>query len=352
MPTDGSTTNVRLGWLVAGLTAGALNLADRELNQETLVALLRIQAETADLSDTHALSAALVKTSNQVAHGKTPKHLWRGDKDLDNDLDVGSDTSDDKAPIPTNQASSAMPAAGLGDEPTTELFSPKPGRRGLHKPKAWKQKKRLETRSGSQPPARSRSNHGSRRTDLRSRPHYRSPAPAKSSRGRPRTRSLSAFSKQATPVSPPPPSSAPKDDRPPHLANLTSDVEIFSNPEDSPQATPRAKDDSRSHVPPPAGSEMAPEAPARTGEASPATKKVPSSIDPGTPPYEATPLAGQGYEDEGVPFRDLYDLFVLDRMTKMRIEVAPLGLLRRRLLTGLRRNSSLSFVIRRKRFVL
>ncbi|KAG6948816.1 hypothetical protein JG688_00014924, partial [Phytophthora aleatoria] len=121
------------------LTAGELNLADRELNQETLVALLRIQA-----------------------HGKPPKHLRRGGKDLDNDLDVGSDTSDDKAPIPTNQASSAMPAAGLGDEPTTELSSPKPGRRGLHKPKAWKQKKRLETRSGYQPPARSRSSQGSR----------------------------------------------------------------------------------------------------------------------------------------------------------------------------------------------
>ncbi|KAG3099263.1 hypothetical protein PI125_g15065 [Phytophthora idaei] len=81
---------------------------------------------------------------------------------------------------------------------------------------------------------------------------------------------------------------------------------------------------------------MAPEAPARIGEASPATKKVPSTIDPGTPPYEATPLAEQGYEDEGVPFRDLCDFFVLDRMTKMRIEVAPRGHLLRRLLTGLR----------------
>ncbi|KAG6948817.1 hypothetical protein JG688_00014925, partial [Phytophthora aleatoria] len=116
------------------------------------------------------------------------------------------------------------------------------------------------------------------------------PSPAKSSRGRPRTRSLSAFSKQATPVSSPPPSSVP-------ASPCAS--------KDSPQATPRAKDDSRSHVPPPAGGEMAPEAPARTGEAFPATKKVPSSIDPGTPPYKATPLAEQGYEDEGVPFRDL-----------------------------------------------
>ncbi|KAG2779571.1 hypothetical protein PC129_g23549 [Phytophthora cactorum] len=40
-----------------------------------------------------------------------------------------------------------MSAAGLGDDATAESSSPKPGRRGLHKPKDWKQKKASEDSS-------------------------------------------------------------------------------------------------------------------------------------------------------------------------------------------------------------
>ncbi|KAF1777356.1 hypothetical protein GQ600_25804 [Phytophthora cactorum] len=106
------------------MTAGELNFADLELDQETFVALLRILAEAA------------------VHRTLTLYH-----EDLDNDLGVDPDSSsEDKPPIPTNQASSAMSAAGLGGNATTELSSPKSGRRSLHKPKLGSKKKRQKTR--------------------------------------------------------------------------------------------------------------------------------------------------------------------------------------------------------------
>ncbi|KAF1774652.1 hypothetical protein GQ600_10116 [Phytophthora cactorum] len=121
---------------LAGMTAGELNLADLELDQETFVALQRIQAEAAGSSDPHAVPAALARAAHQVAHGKLHKRIRPGGEDSDNDLGVDPDSSsEDKPPIPTDQASSAMSAAGLGDDATAESSSPKPGRRGLHKPK-------------------------------------------------------------------------------------------------------------------------------------------------------------------------------------------------------------------------
>ncbi|KAG3179303.1 hypothetical protein PC128_g16022 [Phytophthora cactorum] len=94
------------------LTAGALNLADLQLDQATFVALQRIQAEAADSSDPCALSTAMVKAVYQVAHGSLTSILDR----------VG--------PIPTDQASSTISAAGLGADPATEPSTPKPSRRG------------------------------------------------------------------------------------------------------------------------------------------------------------------------------------------------------------------------------
>ncbi|KAG6941450.1 hypothetical protein JG688_00018663 [Phytophthora aleatoria] len=82
-----------------------------------------------------------------------------------------------------------MSAAGLGDDATAEPSSPKSGRQGLHKPKAWKQKKRQKrqkTRPRSQSSARSRSSQSSRRTSSRSQSRSRSPSPTRSSTGRPR----------------------------------------------------------------------------------------------------------------------------------------------------------------------
>ncbi|KAG4058076.1 hypothetical protein PC123_g6917 [Phytophthora cactorum] len=134
--------------VVQGMTAGELNLADLELDQETFVALQRIQAEAAGSSDPHAVPAALARAAHQVAHGKLHKRIRPGGEDSDNDLGVDPDSSsEDKPPIPTDQASSAMSAAGLGDDATAESSSPKPGRRGLHKPKDWKQKKASEDSS-------------------------------------------------------------------------------------------------------------------------------------------------------------------------------------------------------------
>ncbi|KAG2962109.1 hypothetical protein PC120_g27727 [Phytophthora cactorum] len=193
-----------------------------------------------------------------------------------------------------------MSAAGLGDDATAESSSSKPGRRGLHKPKDWKQKKRRKTRPGSQSSSRSRS-----------------PSPTKSSTGRPRSRSQSVSSKRATPVSSPPssvqasPSSSKvlKDDRPPELIDLTFDVEMFSSPEDSPPATPSADKGSRDPVPPPTGGKTVSEAPAPLAEASSATKEIPDSGPPSPPPPKATPSAVPDDEDEGNTFHDLVALF-------------------------------------------
>ncbi|KAG6943868.1 hypothetical protein JG687_00018188 [Phytophthora cactorum] len=50
---------------LVGMTASELNLADLELDQDTFVALQRIQAEAAGLSDPHAVPAALEKAAHQ-----------------------------------------------------------------------------------------------------------------------------------------------------------------------------------------------------------------------------------------------------------------------------------------------
>ncbi|KAF1784175.1 hypothetical protein GQ600_1953 [Phytophthora cactorum] len=221
--------------------SGELNLADLELDQETFVALQRIQAEAA-VHRTLAVPAALANRSPSRSR-ELHKRIRPGGEDSDNDLGVDPDSSsEDKPPIPTDQASSAMSAAGLGDDATAESSSPKPGRRGLHKPKAWKQKKRRKTRPGSQSSVRS--------DQVKVASHKSSLAVAlpisvshESSTGRPRSRSQSVSSKRATPVSSPPSSfklrhsasKVLKDDRPPELIDLTSDVEMSSSPEDSPR---------------------------------------------------------------------------------------------------------------------
>ncbi|KAG4055601.1 hypothetical protein PC123_g9294 [Phytophthora cactorum] len=130
----------------------------------------------------------------------------------------------------------------------------------------------------------------------------RSPSPARSPRGRPRSRSQSVSRKRAT-SAPSPPSAvqtspaatkAIKDDRPPELVDLTSDVELSSSPEDSPQVVPSAEKDSRDPVPPPTGDKTVPEAPVPAAEASSVTKKIPDS--------------GQSDENEGTTFHDLVAL--------------------------------------------
>ncbi|KAG2795485.1 hypothetical protein PC111_g22120 [Phytophthora cactorum] len=285
---------------VQGMTAGELNLADLELDQETFVALQRIQAEAAGSSDPHAVPAALARAAHQVAHGKLHKRIRPGGQDTDNDLGVDPDSSsEDKPPIPTDQASSAMSAAGLGDDATVESSSSKPG---------------------SQSSVRSRSSQSSRRTSPRSQSRSRSPSPTTSPTGRPRSRSQSASSKRATPVSSPPssiqasPSASKvlKDDRPPELIDLTSDVEMSSSSEDSSSATSRAEKGTRDPVPSPTGGKTVPGAPAPLAEASSVTKEIPDSGPPSSPHPKAAPSAVPGDEDEGIIFHDLIALFGSD----------------------------------------
>ncbi|KAI9980001.1 hypothetical protein PInf_027027 [Phytophthora infestans] len=89
-----SATNVRAQSLVTGLTAGELDLEALDLDQETLVALQRIQAAAASSNDHQALPAALAQTAHQVAHGKHHKRLRPGGKESDNE----SDDSDEERP--------------------------------------------------------------------------------------------------------------------------------------------------------------------------------------------------------------------------------------------------------------
>ncbi|ETL44756.1 hypothetical protein L916_04992 [Phytophthora nicotianae] len=158
---------------VQGLRAGELDLDSLDLGQESLVALQHIQAETESSSDPQAL-LALSQTLLTKSLTASPASVFV------------------QSPAPTDKASSAMSAAGLGDEVSSDSSSQRSVRRGLHKPKSWKkQKKRRRTHSETSSPAASRT---SRSPSLPTpRAHLRTPpsASAKSPRGRQRSRSLS-----------------------------------------------------------------------------------------------------------------------------------------------------------------
>ncbi|KAG2808148.1 hypothetical protein PC112_g17095 [Phytophthora cactorum] len=115
------------------LTAGALNLADLQLDQATFVALQRIQAEAADSSDPCALSTAMVKAVYQVAHGSLTSILDRVIRPVQRYQLLGSALI-----LRPN-----LPLQSLVAE--------------VAQAKTWKQKKRLKTRLGSQSAARSQS---------------------------------------------------------------------------------------------------------------------------------------------------------------------------------------------------
>ncbi|KAI9991241.1 hypothetical protein PInf_018873 [Phytophthora infestans] len=166
-----------------GLTAGELDLDALDLDQETLVALQHIQSAAASSDDPQALPAALAKAAYQVAHGKSHKRLRPGGKESDDELD---DSDEDKAPIPTDKASTSMAAAGLGDAPpadTSTPSAPKSARRSLFGPKAWRQaaqKKRQKTRPRS--PAKSPRRHMKTRSrSVPSPPSSWSPPPTPAS---------------------------------------------------------------------------------------------------------------------------------------------------------------------------
>ncbi|ETN01095.1 hypothetical protein PPTG_24133 [Phytophthora nicotianae INRA-310] len=126
-------------------------------------------------------------------------------------------------------------AAATGEGSAAAASSPTPSRRGLHKPKAWKNKpksKRQKAASRSQASARFHSSQISRCSTPR--PPARSPsvAHAKSSVSRPRSRSHSVSSHPVISKSPasstsvpatPPKAEPSKDDQPPAVMNLTQD---------------------------------------------------------------------------------------------------------------------------------
>ncbi|ETO62473.1 hypothetical protein F444_19619 [Phytophthora nicotianae P1976] len=126
-------------------------------------------------------------------------------------------------------------AAATGEGSAAAASSPTPSRRGLHKPKAWKNKlksKRQKAAPRSQASARFHSSQISRCSTPR--PPARSPsvAHAKSSVSRPRSRSHSVSSHPAISKSPasstsvpatPPKAEPSKDDQPPAVMNLTQD---------------------------------------------------------------------------------------------------------------------------------
>ncbi|KAI9994059.1 hypothetical protein PInf_016622 [Phytophthora infestans] len=177
---------------VDGLTAGELDLDALDLDQETLVALRRIQSATASSNDPQALPAALAKAAHQPPPSPPLSHkrLRPGGEDSDDEPD---DSDEAKAPIPTDKASTSMTAAGLGDAPPADTSTPKSARRSLFGPKAWKkaaQKKRKKSRPHS--PAKSPRRHMKTRSkSVPSSPSSWSPPPTPASSSTPAVVDLS-----------------------------------------------------------------------------------------------------------------------------------------------------------------
>ncbi|KAG6962725.1 hypothetical protein JG688_00008471 [Phytophthora aleatoria] len=180
-----------------GLAAGKLDLASLDLDEETFIALQRIQIESEDLSDATVMLAALTKAVHQ---------------------DI---------------ASSSMPAA---DDRPAEPSTPTPSRRSLFKPKARKkkQKKRSKTRSRSRSTSRSCPSPGFRPSSPRPKSPVPSPASTEPLESRPGAHSQSLPA--PSPTSPPSPapaspaeSSGPKSSQSLPIVDLTgeeSDVEM------------------------------------------------------------------------------------------------------------------------------
>ncbi|ETK70903.1 hypothetical protein L915_21768 [Phytophthora nicotianae] len=199
--------------------------------------------EAGDQEDPFALAEALAKTAQQV-QSSASKRSRHGSDDGSSD-----NSSEDKTPIPSGQASRAGSAVDAGEGSAAAASSPTSGRRGFHMPKAWKNKpksKRQKAASRSPTSVRSRSSQVSHRSTSRPPAHSPSVAHAKSPASRPRSRSHSVSSRPtaskppASPASVPvtPPKAGPsKDDQPPMVVDLTRD-ESDEDMEEEPAAAP------------------------------------------------------------------------------------------------------------------
>ncbi|ETK70747.1 hypothetical protein L915_21927, partial [Phytophthora nicotianae] len=189
------------------------------------------------------------QATKKIPQSSAPKRSRHGSDDGSSD-----DSSEEKTPVPSGRGSRAGSAAATGEGSVAAASSPTPSRRGLHKPKAWKNKpnsKRQKTASRSQASARSHSSQISRRSTPR--PPARSPsvAHAKSSVSRPRSRSHSVSSHPATSKSPASSTSVPatpskaepsKDDQPPAVVDLTQDGSD-EDMDEGPTAVPTVPED-------------------------------------------------------------------------------------------------------------
>ncbi|ETP29323.1 hypothetical protein F442_21511 [Phytophthora nicotianae P10297] len=199
------------------------------------------------------------------------------------------DSSEEKTPVPSSRGSRAGSAADAGEGSVAAASSLTPSRRGLHMPKAWKNKpksKRQKTASRSQASPHSHFSQIPRRST--SRPPAPSPsvAHAKSPVSRPRSRSHSVSSHPTTSKSSAPSTSVPatppkaeplKDDQPPAVVDLTRDESNKDMEEETDAEVTR-----QSSLTPSA-------APQRSNAASP-------SLSAPMPPADASPRAPTSYE--------------------------------------------------------
>ncbi|ETO79576.1 hypothetical protein F444_05716 [Phytophthora nicotianae P1976] len=246
--------------------------------------------EAGDQEDPFALAEALAKTAQQV-QSSASKRSRHGSDDGSSD-----NSSEDKTPIPSGQASRAGSAVDAGEGSAAAASSPTSGRRGFHMPKAWKNKpksKRQKAASRSPTSVRSRSSQVSHRSTSRPPAHSPSVAHAKSPASRPRSRSHSVSSRPtaskppASPASVPvtPPKAGPsKDDQPPMVVDLTRD-ESGEDMEEEPAAAPTNSEGAevtRQASPTP------PATPHRSDVASPFGLKAPRKPEGLTSPYRSS----------------------------------------------------------------
>ncbi|ETI34722.1 hypothetical protein F443_18841 [Phytophthora nicotianae P1569] len=276
---------------IQGLRAAKVDLSTLGLDQDTILALHRFQQEAGDQEDPFAHAEALAKTAQQV-QSSTSKRSRHGSDDGNSE-----DSSEEKTPIPSGRGSRAGSAAAAGEESAAAASSPTSSRRGLHMPKAWKNKPKSKRQKTASPAsARSRSSLTSRRST--SRPPARSPsaAHAKSLASHPRSRSHSVSSRPAKSKSPASPPSAPatppkaepsKDNQPAEVLNLTRD-ESDEDMEEEPTAVPTEPEDT---------DVTRPASPTRPATSQRSNVAPPSSRAP-SPPVGASQQAPTSYDLE------------------------------------------------------
>ncbi|ETP18708.1 hypothetical protein F441_07095 [Phytophthora nicotianae CJ01A1] len=161
--------------LITRLRAAEVDLSSLGLDQDTFLALQRFQQEAGDQEDPFVLAEALAKTAQQVQNSTSKRSRHRSDDGN------SEDSSEEKTPVPSGRVSRAGSVAAAGEESAVAASSPTSSRRGLHMPKAWKNKpksKRQKTASHSPASARSRSSLASRRLTTRPpRVRLRRPTP-------------------------------------------------------------------------------------------------------------------------------------------------------------------------------